>query len=98
MLSPPLPPRSQVWGAAFESTGARFATCSDDCTVVVWDSGGEGHAPGPTAASKRWRAACVLSGYHTRTVYVGYSWHEATVLCSMECLVCVCAFLVGRLG
>ncbi len=57
----------QVWGASFEASGARFATCSDDCSVVVWDHGVEG---GSGLPSQRWRAACVLSGYHSRTVYV----------------------------
>ena len=62
---------STVWSVAFDKTGTRLASCSDDRTVKIW------HEPLPTnadhspvkGAEVSWKCACTISGYHERPIY-----------------------------
>lgn len=62
---------STVWSLAFDGTGNRLASCSDDKTVKIWQKYMPGNEEGiPTADNEPvWKCICTLSGYHTRTVY-----------------------------
>ena len=57
--------RSTVWGAAFDASGNRFVSASDDGCIAVWTLS-PAAAPG---GDPKYRLSCTLSGYHRRTVY-----------------------------
>lgn len=57
---------STVWAVSFNATGDRMVTCSDDLTLVIWDTsadltGGED--------STKWKHLTTVSGYHDRTIF-----------------------------
>lgn len=62
---------STVWGVAFDGTGERLATCSDDRTVRIWQSYESGNGAGVETPDGEtvWLCVCTLSGFHTRSVY-----------------------------
>lgn len=77
---------STVWSLAFDSTGSRLATCSDDLTVKIWKEYAVGNAEGiPTPDNEpTWKCICTLTGYHTRTIY-DISWCHKTGLIATAC-------------
>ncbi len=62
---------STVWSLAFDATGDRLASCSEDGTVKIWKSYRPGNAEGiPTSGSDpTWKCVSTLGGYHSRPVY-----------------------------
>lgn len=77
---------STVWGLAFDKTGERLATCSDDKTVKIWQEYKPNNQEGVIVTEREsvWKCVCTLSGYHTRCVY-DISWCHATGLIATAC-------------
>lgn len=77
---------STVWSIAFDKTGSRLASCSDDCTVKIWQEYKPNNQEGiPTKdGDSTWKCVCTLSGYHTRTIY-DISWCHSTGLLATAC-------------
>lgn len=59
---PGLGHESTVWGMAFEESGERMVSCSDDCTLRVWSCVSRN-------GEAWWRLLTVLSGSHDRTIF-----------------------------
>lgn len=55
---------STVWAISFNSSGDRLVSCSDDLTLMVWDTTGH-----PLANNDTWKHLCTISGYHDRTIF-----------------------------
>ena len=70
---------STVWIIAFDKTGNRLASCSDDRTVKIWQKYEANNEEGiPTPDNEPvWKCICTLSGYHTRSVY-DISWCKSS--------------------
>lgn len=77
---------STVWSIAFDRTGTRLASCSDDQTVKIWKEYLPNNPEGiPTTDNDpTWKCVCTLSGYHTRTVY-DITWCHLTELIATAC-------------
>eukprot|EP00824_Muranothrix_gubernata_P010167 TRINITY_DN2304_c0_g1_i1.p1 TRINITY_DN2304_c0_g1~~TRINITY_DN2304_c0_g1_i1.p1 ORF type:complete len:344 (+),score=21.95 TRINITY_DN2304_c0_g1_i1:137-1033(+) len=58
---------STVWGICFNVDGSKLVSCSDDRTIIVWES----------VEDMAWRQACTLSGYHDRAIYT-VDWSHVT--------------------
>eukprot|EP01117_Protostelium_nocturnum_P010724 TRINITY_DN3861_c0_g1_i1.p1 TRINITY_DN3861_c0_g1~~TRINITY_DN3861_c0_g1_i1.p1 ORF type:complete len:195 (+),score=65.03 TRINITY_DN3861_c0_g1_i1:1457-2041(+) len=61
---------STVWDLAFDKTGDRMVTCSDDCNLIVWDT--ENIKNGP-------KKLCTITGFHTRTIF-SVDWSEEDLI------------------
>ena len=72
---------STVWSLAFDASGERLASCSDDKTVKIWREFQPGNEYGiPTPDNEPvWKCICTIAGYHSRTVY-DVSWCHHTNL------------------
>ncbi|RZF40351.1 hypothetical protein LSTR_LSTR008781 [Laodelphax striatellus] len=77
---------STVWGIAFDKTGTRLASCSDDKTVKIWQQYLPGNPEGVVTQSNEptWKCVCTLSGYHSRVVY-DIAWCHQTDLIATAC-------------
>lgn len=62
---------STVWSIAFDETGSRLASCSDDKTVKIWQEYLPGNPEGVATKDSEsvWKCVCTLGGYHNRTIY-----------------------------
>ncbi|XP_042887753.1 probable cytosolic iron-sulfur protein assembly protein CIAO1 [Penaeus japonicus] len=70
---------STVWSLAFDNSGHRLASCSDDRTVRIWQEYLPGNSEGVATPEKEpvWKCVCTLSGFHKRTIY-DISWCPLT--------------------
>lgn len=62
---------STVWSLAFDKSGSRLASVSDDKTVKIWKEykpGNEQDVP-TVDGDAAWKLTATLTGYHTRTIY-----------------------------
>eukprot|EP00244_Chara_vulgaris_P008407 TRINITY_DN3299_c0_g1_i1.p1 TRINITY_DN3299_c0_g1~~TRINITY_DN3299_c0_g1_i1.p1 ORF type:complete len:372 (-),score=43.67 TRINITY_DN3299_c0_g1_i1:306-1421(-) len=59
---------STVWAVSFDATGRHMVSCSDDLTVVIWDTSANPSGSGDPHSGP-WKHLCTLSGYHTRTIF-----------------------------
>ena len=77
---------STVWSLAFNSTGDRLVTCSDDQTLKIWQEYKPGNNFGIATPDDKpvWKCVCTLSGYHTRTIY-DVDWCKITGLIVTAC-------------
>lgn len=77
---------STVWSLAFDSTGTRLASCSDDLTIKIWNEYKPGNPEGIMTPNNDpvWKCVCTLSGYHTRTIF-DISWCHKTDLIATAC-------------
>lgn len=68
---------STVWSIAFDATGKRLASCSDDRTVKIWQEYLPGNEEGIECPNNEpaWKCVCTLSGYHSRAIY-DISWNR----------------------
>ncbi|KQK82424.1 hypothetical protein AAES_74784 [Amazona aestiva] len=78
--------QSTVWSVAFDRSGERLASCSDDRTVRVWQRFRPGNQRGVPCSSTEptWKCVCNLSGYHTRTIY-DVAWCHLTGALATAC-------------
>eukprot|EP00850_Spirogloea_muscicola_P020094 SM000207S06169 [mRNA] locus=s207:59623:62027:- [translate_table: standard] len=53
---------STVWAVAFDRDGSRLASCSDDCTVMIWDTSSD-------VAAAPWKHLQTIAGTHNRTIF-----------------------------
>ncbi|NWU30393.1 CIAO1 protein, partial [Dyaphorophyia castanea] len=62
---------STVWAVAWERSGQRLVSCSDDRTLRVWQRFEPGNQEGVACSGSEpsWKCVCTLSGYHGRTIY-----------------------------
>ncbi|XP_055311430.1 probable cytosolic iron-sulfur protein assembly protein Ciao1 [Sitodiplosis mosellana] len=77
---------STVWSISFDKSGKRLASCSDDRTVRIWQAYEPGNEEGIATPDNAtvWKCVCILSGYHTRSVY-DISWCKLTGLIATAC-------------
>lgn len=77
---------STVWSLAFDKTGKKLATCSDDRTVKIWQEYGPDNQEGVNLEDREstWKCVCTLSGYHTRCIY-DITWCATTGLIATGC-------------
>ncbi|XP_064587025.1 probable cytosolic iron-sulfur protein assembly protein CIAO1 [Zonotrichia leucophrys gambelii] len=71
---------STVWAVAWERSGQRLVSCSDDRTLRVWQRQ-EGHDGG---SEHSWQCVCTLSGYHGRSIY-DVAWCHLTGAVATAC-------------
>lgn len=70
-----------VWNASFNSVGDKFATCSQDCSVIIWAQNKEYNQDAALASVKgtpQWEAIQVLENVHSRTIY-SLDWSKLSV-------------------
>lgn len=62
---------STVWSIAFDATGKRLVSCSDDCTLKIWQAYEPNNSYGVATPDNEtvWKCVCTISGYHNRTIY-----------------------------
>uniref|UniRef100_A0A8C3ID54 Probable cytosolic iron-sulfur protein assembly protein CIAO1 n=1 Tax=Chrysemys picta bellii TaxID=8478 RepID=A0A8C3ID54_CHRPI len=77
---------STVWSLAFDQSGERLASCSDDKTVRIWHQYKPGNEQGVvcSGADPSWKCICTLSGFHTRTIY-DVAWCRLTGALATAC-------------
>ncbi|XKL68529.1 hypothetical protein PGB90_004020 [Kerria lacca] len=77
---------STVWSIAFDASGKRLASCSDDCTVKIWQEYKPNNPYGIITPNDDsvWKCVCTLSGFHSRTIY-DISWCHITGLIATAC-------------
>lgn len=70
---------STVWSIAFDKTGSRLASCSDDKTVKIWQEYLPGNPEGIATKDNEpvWKCVCTLGGYHNRAIYA-IDWNHGT--------------------
>lgn len=59
---------STVWCASFNATGDCMVTCSDDLTLIIWDTSADLSNSGSNDSAK-WKHLTTISGYHDRTIF-----------------------------
>lgn len=71
---------STVWAVSFNSLGDRMVSCSDDLTLIIWDTRTN---PSSNANEKGelWRHLCTISGYHDRTIF-SVHWSKSGIIAS----------------
>uniref|UniRef100_UPI00358ED739 probable cytosolic iron-sulfur protein assembly protein CIAO1 n=1 Tax=Myxine glutinosa TaxID=7769 RepID=UPI00358ED739 len=74
---------STVWSLSFDGAGQRFASCSDDRTVRIWQEFPQDD-DASTRSAPKWKCVCTLSGYHTRVIY-DVSWCPLTGALATAC-------------
>lgn len=62
---------STVWSVAFDETGSRLASVSDDQTMKIWREYKPDNPQGvPTSnGDPTWKLTATVTGFHTRTIY-----------------------------
>lgn len=77
---------STVWSLSFDASGHRLASCSDDCTVKIWQEYQPGNSEGIITPEKDpvWKCVCTISGYHNRCIY-DISWCPLTEAIVTSC-------------
>lgn len=77
---------STVWSIAFDSTGKRLASCSDDRTVKIWQEYLPGNEEGIECPDNDpvWKCVCTLDGFHSRAIY-DISWNHQNGLIATAC-------------
>ncbi|XP_064031567.1 probable cytosolic iron-sulfur protein assembly protein CIAO1 [Pogoniulus pusillus] len=77
---------STVWSVAFDGSGERLASCSDDRTVRIWRRYQPGNEEGVVCngTDPTWKCICNLSGYHSRTIY-DVAWCHLTGALATAC-------------
>ena len=67
-----------VWDIAWDRTGDRLASCSEDASVRVWRSFRPGNSEGvhTPGGDPGWKCEATLAGYHTRAIY-SIDWSRA---------------------
>ncbi|KAJ4809543.1 Transducin/WD40 repeat-like superfamily protein [Rhynchospora pubera] len=71
---------STVWSVAFNSSGDRMVTSSDDLTLKIWDTS-SAISQTDTEGFASWRHLCTLSGYHGRTIFSAH-WSSEGIIAS----------------
>ncbi|VDO98868.1 unnamed protein product [Soboliphyme baturini] len=71
---------STVWGISFTASGSRFASCSADGTVKVWEKSSSIVAD----RGHEWQCVSTISGYHSRPVY-SVSWFPSDNVIATAC-------------
>lgn len=63
--------KSTVWSIAFDKSGSRIASCSDDRTIKIWQEYPPGNPEGVSTNDNdpTWKCVCTLSGHHSRPIY-----------------------------
>ncbi|KAH8935611.1 hypothetical protein BDL97_17G037900 [Sphagnum fallax] len=59
---------STVWGISFNATGDRMVSCSDDLTLMVWDTSADCVSTSADGVAP-WKHLATISGYHDRTIF-----------------------------
>ncbi|XBI12510.1 hypothetical protein VPH35_139376 [Triticum aestivum] len=72
---------STVWSISFNQKGDRMVTCSDDCTLKIWDASIDLSQPTTGEGHESWRHISTLSGYHGRTIF-SVHWSSEGVIAS----------------
>ncbi|XP_044432093.1 protein CIA1 isoform X1 [Triticum aestivum] len=72
---------STVWSISFNQKGDRMVTCSDDCTLKIWDTSIDLSQPTIGEGHDSWRHISTLSGYHGRTIF-SVHWSSEDVIAS----------------
>lgn len=77
---------STVWSIAFDSTGKRLASCSDDKTVKIWQEYLPDNEEGIVCTDNEpvWKCVCTLDGIHSRAVY-DIAWNKQNGLLATAC-------------
>uniref|UniRef100_A0A2K5Y4G9 Cytosolic iron-sulfur assembly component 1 n=1 Tax=Mandrillus leucophaeus TaxID=9568 RepID=A0A2K5Y4G9_MANLE len=77
---------STVWSLAFDPSGQRLASCSDDRTVRIWRQYLPGNEQGVACSGSdpSWKCICTLSGFHSRTIY-DIAWCQLTGALATAC-------------
>ncbi|XP_058806568.1 probable cytosolic iron-sulfur protein assembly protein Ciao1 isoform X2 [Phymastichus coffea] len=77
---------STVWSLAFDASGNRLVTCSDDKTLKIWQQYEPGNEMGIETPDNEpvWKCVCTLSGFHSRTIY-DVDWCKKTGLIVTAC-------------
>ncbi|KAI5015180.1 hypothetical protein ZWY2020_056570 [Hordeum vulgare] len=60
---------STVWSVSFNQKGDRMVTCSDDCTLKIWDTSVDLSQPTTGEGHESWQHLSTLSGYHGLTIF-----------------------------
>ena len=77
---------STVWSLAFDSTGSRIATVSEDLTLKIWREFKSGNKEGINAGGDdpTWKCVATLGGYHKRCPY-DVDWCHKSGLIATAC-------------
>ena len=77
---------STVWSLAFDSTGTRIASVSEDLTLKVWREFKVGNREGISAGvdDPTWKCVATLGGYHKRCPY-DVDWCHKSGLIATAC-------------
>uniref|UniRef100_A0A8C3UE56 Probable cytosolic iron-sulfur protein assembly protein CIAO1 n=1 Tax=Catharus ustulatus TaxID=91951 RepID=A0A8C3UE56_CATUS len=76
---------STVWAVAWERSGQRLVSCSDDRTLRVWERSESGEGQGQGSGTEHsWKCVCTLSGYHGRSIY-DVAWCHLTGAVATAC-------------
>lgn len=75
-----------MWSLAFDKTGERLATVSDDKSLKIWKEYKPGNPEGVMVpeGDSTWKCICTLSGFHTRPIY-DIAWCQKTDLIATAC-------------
>ncbi|MEX7539442.1 hypothetical protein SGI37_20710, partial [Providencia rettgeri] len=69
---------STVWSLAFNASGDKMVSCSDDLTVKIWTDVGRIQG---LHENTPWKHVCTLSGYHDRTIF-SVHWSREGIIAS----------------
>jgi WD40 repeat protein len=69
---------STVWSASFDAKGDRLVSCSDDLTLMIWDTQNDS-ADAAGSDHRPWKHLYTISGYHDRTIF-SVHWSSANNL------------------
>ena len=77
---------STVWSLAFDSTGSRLVSCSEDATLKIWQEYPPGNPEGVAVVNQdsTWKCVCTLAGFHQRAIY-DVDWCHTTGLIASAC-------------
>ena len=68
-----------------------MVTCSDDCTLKIWDTSIDLSQPTTGEGHESWHHISTLSGYHGRTIFSAH-WSSEDVIASGASDDAICLF------